>query len=153
MTTPKKIKRPVYSSQPEVISEYLHSIYRPAKLAKIVNQLARKINALRKKTKIDAIAFTGQSGSSVAYPLSYKLGIPLILIRKGRSHSNTRYEGVCQIENYVIVDDFIDSGATVARIMKQVRRYNPDAKLMNILLYQQSYFKQWNGVPVSGFDT
>jgi adenine/guanine phosphoribosyltransferase-like PRPP-binding protein len=152
MTTPKKLKRPVYSSQPTVISDYLHDIYEPAKLAKIVNRLARKINALRKKTKIDAIAFTGQSGSSVAYPLSYKLGIPLICIRKGcESHSSKTYEGICPVENYVIVDDFIDSGDTIDRIVNKVKFYNHSAKLAKILLYQSSRYKQWGGTPVSGF--
>ena len=138
----------------KICSEYLHPIYDPATLAKIVNRLARKINSLQKKQRIDAIAFSGTSGAAVAYPLSYKLRIPLICVRSPviSSHSCCDCEGVVGVKNYVIVDDFIDSGETVDRIKKSVLGINEKANLVAILLYEHEWDEEeFLGAPVFGF--
>lgn len=133
----------------DVVSSYLHDVYRPNTLATIVHRLASEILAFRKKTSVDAIAFTGHSGSAVAYPLSCKLRIPLVCIRKGKSHSSHIYEGVCPVGNYIIVDDFIDTGRTIRRIKKQVREYSKSANLVGIFLYSQGWhLNQYEDVPV-----
>jgi hypothetical protein len=90
-------------------SDYLSSVFNTPLFIKKVNKMALKIKAFRKKNKFQAIAFTGVSGTTFASALSYKLGIPLICIRKAndKSHSSTIYEGRLNVKSYIIVDDFI----------------------------------------------
>lgn len=69
-------------------------------------------------TPIDAIAFTGMSGALVAPRVASLLDLPMLMVRKAHdgSHSNYRVEGFVGSQCYVIVDDFVSSGATVEGI-------------------------------------
>jgi len=130
---------------------YLSSVYDTPLFIKKVNQVARKINAFRKHNQVDAIAFTGHSGSAFAYALSYKLGIPLICIRKkpDKSHYSSFYEGRTNVRKYIIVDDFIETGKTLDRIRQDVKFRSPNAKLLAIFLYGGNDDKDnWKGIPV-----
>lgn len=118
-------------------SDYLGKIYCTSDFSKTINRLAAQIISFKKKHPIGAIAFTGTSGASVAYPLSYKLKIPLICIRKGRHHAYSNFEGRTDAKTYVIVDDFIESGRTILRIKKIVKTKS-DAKLIAIFLYNSN---------------
>jgi len=113
--------------------------------------MARKISAFKKKHHVDAIAFTGYSGSACAYALSYKLGIPLICIRKKnrKSHFDGFYEGRINVKDYIIVDDFIETGKTIDEIKRRVKIKSPGANLVAIFLYSSTpYFLDWDGVPI-----
>lgn len=102
-------------------SEYLHKIYSNKQFIKTIDIAYKKIRAFKKKNNFDVIAFTGSSGAALAYPLSYKLKIPLICIRKDKSsHFKEKIEGQFEFKNYIIVDDFISSGATIKKIMREI---------------------------------
>jgi adenine/guanine phosphoribosyltransferase-like PRPP-binding protein len=118
-------------------TRYLSSVYNTPLFIKKVNQVVRKIKAFQKRNRIDAIAFTGHSGCAFAYTLSYKLSIPLVCIRKKpeKSHFNGLYEGRLNVRNYIIVDDFIDTGKTIEKIQSHVKIESPEAKLLAIFLY------------------
>lgn len=83
---------------------------------------------------IDAIAFRGSSGCAMGYPLAYLTGISPLYIRKPQEicHGSETAEGPGKdIRRYVIVDDFISSGATVRAILRALH----PAKCAAILLY------------------
>jgi adenine/guanine phosphoribosyltransferase-like PRPP-binding protein len=131
----KKKLRPRSKKYP-IISGYLSKVFSTKEFIKIIDKLALKIKDFDKKNHFDAIAFTGTSGSAVAYPLSYKLKIPLICIRKGRnSHYGEKYEGVCNIKKYIIVDDLVNTGNTIKKIQREIKYQSPEAKLIAVFLY------------------
>ena len=99
--------------------------------------MANKIAKFVKQNKIDAIAFSGTSGAAYAYPLALKLNLSLICVRKSinGNHYNKYVEGCYNAERYIIVDDFIDTGATIRRILKKVKTFSSEAKCSGIFLY------------------
>jgi len=90
-------------------------------------------------THDDAIAFRGQSGASVAFPVSALTGIPLAHVRKPECSShvggNRQVVGNSSPIRYVIVDDFIDTGDTIRAIYEGIHREFPAARCVGILLY------------------
>ena len=121
-----------------VLTAYLRCIYDMKEHKRILNKLSKTIKKINRKTPIEAIAFAGMSGAAVAFPLSVSLRIPLICIRKYRSsHFTGTYEGAIIQGNYVIIDDLVDSGDTIRRIHKNVKKVCCDAKLVGVLLYNQ----------------
>jgi len=82
---------------------------------------------LREGLKFDAIAFTGSSGAAIAFYLGIEHKIPLIYVRKKNEDSHgypvegTTDAGI--IKKYLIVDDFVQSGATVNRIITEIKEY------------------------------
>lgn len=134
-----------------ISSGYLTPVYDVKRLPNIIDKMEGLIKKLQKRKRVDAIAFTGTSGAAVAYPLSVKMGIPLICIRKAAdaSHYSRLYEGVTGVQQYIIVDDCIDSGDTVRRIKKEVKNHCPKAKPIGIFLYNHDYWRTRHGsVPV-----
>lgn len=105
----KKIKKKKFE---HVIStDYLGKVYRVTDYIKIINKMVTAIRKFQKRHKFDAIAFTGTSGASMAYPLSLRLKLPLICVRKNdRNHFGYPIEGCVTADNYIIVDDFISDG-------------------------------------------
>jgi hypoxanthine phosphoribosyltransferase len=107
-------------------SAYFASILNPAKLKKVIRKLCENIKEFQKTTKVDAIAIRGLSGSLIGGILSHKLGIPLMCVRKGKSHSDYRVETFLTEYkpeiNYIIIDDLICSGGTIKAIIKEVKR-------------------------------
>ena len=118
-----------------VESDYLFPVYRTHKYKILIKETAKKIKAFQKKNPFDAIAFRGSSGAALAFPVANKLNVGLIHIRKNKGHYGRCYEGVCGIESYIIIDDFICSGKTIKTIIKHVVANNMDAKLKGIFLY------------------
>ena len=103
----------------------------------MVPQAVKEVRRLRRELGFDSIAFTGSSGAALAFPLSYLLKIPLVHVRKGRSHyGNGEIEGTISTKKYLIVDDFIDRGNTVKRIIKKIENELGDqAHPVGIYLY------------------
>ena len=84
-----------------------------------------RFRALKKEHKFDAIAFSGSSGCAIAFNLASRNKIPLIYVRKDgeKSHSSSLVE--CNdkrviVKKYLIVDDLVDSGTTVAHIISSI---------------------------------
>ena len=99
-------------------SKFLH----PATRDKHV-KCALKVLEPIKKT-FNAIAFCGMSGALIAPMIAKELGKELILVRKtgDKNHSCYKVEGYLNAEKYIIVDDFIDTGATVRHIKKSIKK-------------------------------
>lgn len=128
-------------TSPGVLTDYLNEVFDVDQFVKTVDNTVRTLINLRRGTPFDAIAFTGNSGAAMAYPLSYHLQIPLICIRKTTDNShyvqggNGELEGYISAEKYLIVDDFTSSGTTLKRILKTMGRDMPRAKCVGIALY------------------
>jgi len=139
----------------QVLTEYLHNIYKdPIIFRAVVRTMVEKIRVLKKRTRIDAIAFSGTSGAAVGYPLGYSLGIPLLCVRKQGDKTHSPYTTVegnfrsrdgrsgRKTMNYIIVDDFVASGATIARIRRLVdheaKMLDVEAKMLCVFCYDSS---------------
>lgn len=115
-------------------SKYLKTVFDNESFVKKVNSLGKEIVSLKRKIPFDAIAFSGTSGSAMAFPISYSLKIPLICVRKGGKKNNSHFsdsfhgnipcvEGFLEANKYIIIDDFIESGNTIKRIKKEVNKF------------------------------
>ena len=145
---------------PTIQSDYLNRVYEVKLFVKVVDQAVKTLTAFRKKNHFDAIAFTGTSGAALAYPLSIKMKVPLICVRKSvkDNHYGSKLEGCTNARTYIIVDDFIASGSTMKKIQKAVKdhtgEYGADpAKLVGVYLYAQKSYKggKYKDVPLLGY--
>lgn len=100
------------------------------------------------------IAVRGTSGLSVAYELralAMQLGdeiLPFAMVRKDESHHGGPIESLnfnrMRIGSYIILDDFIASGATVNAIMAKMEYMRgPSVQCKAIVLYEQMHKDNW----------
>jgi len=103
---------------------YNRVLYRP-ELKKVARAVARKLARLIDKTGADAVVVTGKSGIAMGFAAAMFADIPLVTLRKqGDSTHGLRIEGPhILVTRYIILDDFIDSGATVERIDNEIAEY------------------------------
>ena len=96
----------------------------PAKLRERMKDAIPVFKRLRYRLKFDAVAFTGSSGCCIAFVLAYETKIPLLYVRKPgeKSHGGTLETNVrnTAIKKYLIVDDFIDTGDTIRKMVKRI---------------------------------
>jgi hypothetical protein len=111
---------------PVVVSlfDYTGAAVRSCDLMEVVDGTAATIKkwmAENASTKITHIVCTGSSGQAVAWPVSYKLGIPVCVVRKEgeKSHAG-RITGEGYLGAYIVIDDLIDSGATLERVFDTI---------------------------------
>jgi len=114
----------------------------PTKLRNILIKANDAFVKLRKTLKFDAIAFSGSSGAVIAFPLAVSHEIPVIYVRKANEQSHgfaVECNGEDQIKKYLIVDDFIASGATIDWIANQVKAYaRGPVKLVGVFCFSDS---------------
>lgn len=101
------------------------------------------------------IVVTGLSGLLIGPIVSYTCKMPLIVIRKTITGSHS----ICEIEGkfpnshsgrniyYIILDDFIEDGTTVNRILDKMGKYS-NMKCKAILLYNE-FCKSFDHIPDS----
>ena len=131
---------------------YLDSIYQsPLKYKRLIDKIADQLTALKKKKSFGALAFRGTSGAALAYPLSARLNIPLICVRKPDEVSHGfKIEGTQRnVRKYVIIDDFTESGKTIKAILKQIDKKSDwtkdgKAECVGIILYNVGYDGRWD---------
>ncbi len=102
---------------------YHKKTYNPRSLKARVNHVVKKLKELHKKVKFDAIAFRGMSGAAIAYPVSMLAGYHLIAVRTElRRDHGKQVEGSSNrnIRRYIILDDFVATGATVRKIVRAI---------------------------------
>lgn len=123
------------------------SLYLPffntEKMRELVNYTSRKIKWLKKKLEFDAIAFSGESGSGLAYPVSYKTRVPLICVRKkGVSTHGAHIEGPeYKSKSFIVLDDMIESGATIEHIISSIERHSQKCcKCVGVVLYNDTRY-------------
>lgn len=154
----------------KVVTDYLGDVFHRDQFQGMVKRAIEKAHQIMIDHPFEAIAFTGTSGSAIAYILGYTLDVPLICIRKDTekahykswdSQSEQRFEGYAGARTYLIVDDFISSGKTVERIMQAIYDKCPQCRCAAMLMYQGDREKKtfhprnedlsalhYNGVPV-----
>ncbi len=128
-------------------SSYLNAILTPKRLARTVDVMCDRAYEVMMTTPFDAIAFCGMSGAGVAFPMSARLGMPTIMVRKeDQSHHvvdswgpRQWLEGAIDVDSYLIVDDQISSGKTVVSMMAKISAYRPTTRCVGIMLYNSSY--------------
>jgi orotate phosphoribosyltransferase len=115
-----------------ISSPYMAQLLVPHKLRQIVNKALRKLP----NRKFDSIAFRGMSGAIVAPIVAMKLKKNLLMVRKTSvtTHSGCKVEGFSKSKKYIIVDDFIESGATAAHIYYEVKDFAPKAECVGLLV-------------------
>lgn len=134
----KVAKKKAPKIQHRIQTDYLSKVY-GKQFLKLVPQAVKKLRAIKRQFPFDAIAFTGSSGAALAYPLSYLMKLPLIHVRKGPSHySGGKVEGTISSKRYIIVDDFIETGASIRRVLKAIDSELDAAKPVAILLYSSN---------------
>jgi hypoxanthine phosphoribosyltransferase len=125
------------SKDHKIQSSYLNEIFNKD-FINIINSLVKTIK--QSKIEFDAIAFTGQSGAMVATVLCYKLKKLPLLIRKttDNAHSDYKLEGPLDSFKYIIVDDMISSGRTIADIISEIVKSTQNSNLTGIFFYSHS---------------
>jgi len=130
---------------------HLGDIFRsPREYGELVDRISNQLEELRKKQSFTGMVFRGLSGAALAYPLSARLHIPLICVRKCSEDSHGfDVEGPqTNVRRYIIIDDFIGSGATIKALIdamdKQNKQGNPGkhnrVRCSGIVLYAERYF-------------
>lgn len=117
-------------------ASWLKPILRPGGLKAEVD---KAVEILNQCPDFDAIAFTGLSGAVLASAVALRMDKLMYCVRKSgeNRHSDYEVEGPLGKLRYVIIDDLIMSGATVRRIINQVRLHSDSmAKLVGIWLYR-----------------
>ena len=121
-------------------SGWLRPVYDPEELRDVVYSISDEINKLA--TRPAFIAVRGVSGVSVGAAVSFHASIPLVVVRKSdeNTHSSGTVQGLDELHgSYVIVDDLIDSGATVRAIVNELEsdcdNYNNSNEPIAVILY------------------
>ncbi len=126
----------------------------PDKYGQLVDRIADQLEALRKKQSFTGMVFCGLSGAALAYPLSARLHIPLICVRKkGENSHGFDVEGPqANVRRYIIIDDFIETGATIKALLDEMDHQNKwgnpskynKVRCSGIVLYAEGYSEYWS---------
>jgi adenine/guanine phosphoribosyltransferase-like PRPP-binding protein len=130
-------------------------------LSDIIDRMAERI--LASGLTFSAIAFSGISGCLIGPTLALRIKKDLLVIRKpddDDSHSSSRLEGILRSDpydgkfHYIIVDDLVCSGDTVARIVGEVSKVAPESVCKGVFIwssYASSPVKITDGLSVRVF--
>ena len=101
----------------------------------VMRELVPYAVEILKTFDFDALAFRGVSGAIIAPVLALELRKSIIVVRKTaeKSHLGRTVQGDNNARRYIIVDDFIDSGATVQTIVKEILLWQPHAVCLGVL--------------------
>ena len=131
-------------------ASYLQGCVTPDTMHKIINDFARQIKADKETLSISAIAIRGISGAVVGGALSFKTGLPLIVVRKPNDGTHSMHAVECDDDlishytRYVFVDDLIASGRTFDAVREAIE-HDSGAKCVAVYLYASGE----NSVPYS----
>jgi orotate phosphoribosyltransferase len=136
----------------EFNSPYLDNALDKAKVKLTVNKVIKLIE--KYKLEFDTIVFRGVSGALIAPIIAYRLNKQLAVIRKpsDKSHSSVLLEGYSP-GAFIIIDDLIDSGATIKTVLSAVKEHSPSANCVAIVLYRQwgDEKRKHEGIPTYSF--
>lgn len=121
---------------------YLTPVFDPDMFHRTVSQTVTEAKRLKDKHNFDTIAFCGMSGAAMAFLLAHQLRLPLLCVRKKNESSHYRsqmpstlMEGNLDCQRYLLLDDFISSGATVNYVVESIADELPNAKCVAMLMY------------------
>lgn len=112
-------------------------------LTNAVNKIMYGFNSERVPIEFDTIVCSGVSGIVFAVQLAQRMGRKVAIVRKDGdgTHSTNKIEANCfpnEIGKYIIVDDLIDSGKTIDRIVAAMKKHAP-RKTKHVATYLYSY--------------
>jgi adenine/guanine phosphoribosyltransferase-like PRPP-binding protein len=117
-------------------STYLHEViqFNPHEWDEWISEHANNIE--RDWPNAKCLVGCGLSGALVVPSLARALGLPFAIIRKDgdSKHAETRIEG-CISDDYLLVDDLISSGKTMAFMIERYRVGNSIPNLLGAYLY------------------
>ena len=116
-------------------SRYLQTLFDISLYGKTLAKTLEFIKKFQEKQDFDAIAFSGMSGAALAFPLSLELKKSLICIRKYKATYHNTFEGNIDARSYIIIDDHINTGNTILKIIEVVKEKVPESRLVGIYLY------------------
>lgn len=96
----------------------------PTSYFRILDNIVNRLSNLR--NDFDSIAFSGMSGAFVGVAVAHRMGKIPVLVRKQGDNSHDYERMVISTEppdRYIILDDFICSGATVKYIHSCLKEY------------------------------
>jgi orotate phosphoribosyltransferase len=128
-----------------IVSPYLYDCLDPIRLKRIISQAVADLTPFTEY--FDGIAFKGVSGAMVAPSVAMVMEKKLVLVRDDiRTHSWSLIEGDKTINNYIIIDDIVETGATVRYIIKQMKTFNRSAQIVGRYLYNpvNTQLQIWN---------
>jgi orotate phosphoribosyltransferase len=103
-----------------------------------VNHVAQDLPTFMKMVEADTVVVTGTSGLCMAFALRMIADIPFVFIRKhGENAHSDRLSAigntVIKARRYVVLDDFVATGATVRTIVTTL----PEATMVGIMCYNR----------------
>lgn len=122
---------------------YLNEVLEPDLLS---DRIAATVRTLSDSgVEFDSIVFSGYSGALVAPAVCARLGKFPAIVRKEKEDSHgerVEYFYGRKLGRYVIVDDFIETGATIKRIVSTISKDTRDrikerAELVGVLLWKR----------------
>lgn len=102
---------------------YSDTHFNTAKLRNKAKALALVLPGLMERNEVDAVVVTGKSGMSLAFATLMLIDFPLVVVRKrGENSHGNNIEGprTINVRRYIVLDDFISSGATVRTIVQDI---------------------------------
>lgn len=112
-----------------------------------LQQVVAAVWAELQRLKVNTVLIMGASGLAPASVLSALHGVRIRYVRKENEATHGYSETPAAGERYVILDDFIASGATMDRLLSFVKGIQqPEA----IILYSSSLTDSYKGIPVIG---
>lgn len=83
--------------------------------------IAATVKALKNSgLEFRSIVCTGLSGMMIAPVVAERLGARLVIVRKDESSHGSDIETSGIIGSYIILDDFIETGATLDRVIEKI---------------------------------
>ena len=122
-----------------------HTYYMRSAFEKRAALIQSGIDYLKDLQSCDCIVIRGTSGAVFGPMLAFAANRELAVIRKDKDdgHAGKWVESPAHVKNYLIVDDFVDSGATVFHIVAAMRKEHPDAQCVGVFQYERTkHFSQ-----------
>jgi hypothetical protein len=93
------------------------------------------------KYEFDSIAFRGVSGTILGAPIALLMNKEMVLVRKDGDDTHSYYgvEGNKNVRRYIIVDDFVSTGATAEAIISKIKEFAPAAECLGLLQTRYVY--------------
>lgn len=126
---------------------YTSELWHPITFAEVCAWVIEKA----READVEALAASGHSGLPVAAVAAHALGINLIAVRQPKCDTNDyvhEVNGILALDRpvrYGIVDDFIESGNTIERIITQITREWPKSALTHVFCWWQGHSS--NAIP------
>lgn len=114
----------------------------PAQLRAAAERVAFVLPDVLRHAGTSFIAVTGSSGVSFAFAVRMLIDVDIVIVRKPGENSHGASDGVnctgrnsCELRKYVILDDLVASGSTIARVNRQLS----PAECAGVFLYSRAH--------------